>query len=148
MTPLCGDSEMEFPILTNLSVDTFNKVVAWMKHRAGKDEPKVETDPNTHELKWFELDDFETKFFEQLGVKELASVMNASFYLQIESLSLYACQSMAAVLKDKTVEELRQLLNIPEEDWLSEEQMAEIRTKNACEDAIGVGMGAKRCLIS
>uniref|UniRef100_A0A914HB22 SKP1 component dimerisation domain-containing protein n=1 Tax=Globodera rostochiensis TaxID=31243 RepID=A0A914HB22_GLORO len=124
------DSGTVFPIQETLSVGTFNKVVAWMKHRAGKDEPKVETDPNTHERKWFKLDDFETKFFE-MDVKELTSVMNASGFLQIESLSLYACQSMAAVMKDKPLEELRQLFVINAEDELSEERLAKIRTKNA-----------------
>uniref|UniRef100_A0A914H3A2 Skp1-related protein n=1 Tax=Globodera rostochiensis TaxID=31243 RepID=A0A914H3A2_GLORO len=117
--------------IPEVSVDTFKKVVEWMEQRAGKDEPKIETDPNTYERKWFKLDDFETKFFE-MDVAELANLLSACNYLQINSLFVYACQAMAALLKTKTsVEELRNFLGIDENDWLSEKRMAEIREKNA-----------------
>uniref|UniRef100_A0A183CBW1 Skp1-related protein n=1 Tax=Globodera pallida TaxID=36090 RepID=A0A183CBW1_GLOPA len=116
--------------IPEVSVDTFKKVVEWMEHRADKDEPKVEMDPTTHERKWFELDDFETKFF-KMDVVELAYLLSACNYLQINSLFVYACQAMAALLKTKTVEQLRNFLGIDEKDWLSEKRMAGIREKNA-----------------
>uniref|UniRef100_A0A914H3B2 SKP1 component dimerisation domain-containing protein n=1 Tax=Globodera rostochiensis TaxID=31243 RepID=A0A914H3B2_GLORO len=125
------DSGTEFHIQEKLSVDTFKKVVTWMEHRAGKDEPTVETDPNTHERKWFTLDDFETKFFEMDAKELINNILPACSFLQIESLYLYACQSMAAVIKDKPLEELRQLLVVGGQRVLSEEEMAKIRTKNA-----------------
>uniref|UniRef100_A0A914I1S6 Skp1-related protein n=1 Tax=Globodera rostochiensis TaxID=31243 RepID=A0A914I1S6_GLORO len=115
-----------FPMST-ISAPIFKKVGNWMENHVGKPQPVIEEDPNTHERKWFTLTDYEKEFF-NVDVEELAELLVAANFLNLQSLYIYGCQSMAALMKEKTPEEIRNLFGIP--DDLTEEEKAEIRRKN------------------
>ena len=93
----------------------------------GQPDPVIEQDPNTHERKWFTLTDYEKAFF-AVPVEELEELVMAANYLDIKSLYYLGCQSIAALIKGKSPDEIRALFGI--EDDLTEEEKAEIRKQN------------------
>jgi len=128
---IANDSEQlsngfSFPVKA-ISGPIFRKVVDWCREHVGVDEPVVEEDPITRERKWFDLTEFEKKFFD-VELEELAEFLVAGNFLDIKSLYLYGCQSMAALIKDKTPEQVREMFGL--EDDLTEEEKTEIRKKN------------------
>lgn len=105
----------------------FLKVVEWMKSHIGQSDPVVQEDPVTRERIWFTLADNEKQFF-QVTIEELAELLTAGNFLDLKSMYLYGCQTMAGIIKDKSPEEVRELLGL--EDDLTEEEKEEIRRKN------------------
>ncbi|KAL3089420.1 hypothetical protein niasHT_027790 [Heterodera trifolii] len=127
LLPEALPDEFVFPV-RSISVHTFKKMVQWMEHRDGKPEPIVERDPLTGTQKWQVFDEFDKNFF-KIEVAELTKLLNASHFLDFNSLRLYASQSVADLLQTKTADEIRELFGI--EDDLTEEQKEQIRQKNA-----------------
>uniref|UniRef100_A0A915CWC3 Uncharacterized protein n=1 Tax=Ditylenchus dipsaci TaxID=166011 RepID=A0A915CWC3_9BILA len=78
-----------------IKTPVFCKVVEWCRNHVGVPEPVVRVDPNTGERIWFDLTDYERNFFE-VPVDELAELLSAGNYLDLKSLYLFGCQSMAA----------------------------------------------------
>ncbi|KAI1702234.1 skp1 family, dimerization domain-containing protein [Ditylenchus destructor] len=121
-----ADDVFEFP-MPAVKQDIFKKVVDWTANHIGVPDPVVKEDPATRERTWFELNDYEKKFFD-VPVDVLADLLTAGNYLDIRSLYLYGCQSMAALIKNKSPEEIRELFGL--EDDLTEDEKAEIRKQN------------------
>ena len=115
-----------FPVKA-ISTRTFKKVVEWLEEHVGKPVPVIEEDAATKERKWFTLTEYEQSFFE-VNVEELAELLVAGNFLDIPSLYLYGCQSMASIIKDKNPEEIRAMFGL--EDDLTEEEKQEIKRKN------------------
>uniref|UniRef100_A0A915DRR1 Skp1-related protein n=1 Tax=Ditylenchus dipsaci TaxID=166011 RepID=A0A915DRR1_9BILA len=123
---LADGEPFEFPIPA-VKTEIFNKVVEWFKEHVGREEPVVKEDPATRERIWFDLTDYEKKFF-QVPVEEHVELLTAANYLDIKSMYLFGCQCMAALIKDKSPEEIRALFNL--EDDLTAEEKDEIRKQN------------------
>lgn len=87
----------------------------------------ITEDPTTRERKWFVLTDFQTQFFD-VDVAVLAEYLMAGNFLDLRSLYVYGCQSFAALLKEKTADEIREMLGL--EDDLTEEEKEEIEKEN------------------
>ncbi|KAH7714771.1 SKR-1 protein [Aphelenchoides avenae] len=94
----------------------------------GQPDPIIEHDPNTRKRKWFNLNEYEKKFF-NVSVAELEVLVMAASYLDIKPLYYYGWQSMAALIKAKSPDEVRALFGL--EDDLTEEEKNEIRKQNA-----------------
>ncbi|KAI1731291.1 skp1 family, dimerization domain-containing protein [Ditylenchus destructor] len=104
------------------------KIVDWCRQRIGVPEPVSRVDRRTGERIWFKLTDYEKKFFRELPNAELIEVLESAKYLQIESLYLYSCQTMAYRMKRMDCEEIRQTFGL--EDDLTLKEKAQIRRKN------------------
>ncbi|KAI1705461.1 skp1 family, dimerization domain-containing protein [Ditylenchus destructor] len=91
-----------------IKTDVFCKVVDWCRHHVGLAEPIVRVDEKGERI-WFALTEYEKQFFD-VPVDELAELLSAGNYLDIKSLYLYGCQSMAALMKGKSPQELREML--------------------------------------
>ncbi|KAL3121094.1 hypothetical protein niasHT_005354 [Heterodera trifolii] len=107
--------------------EVFIKVVDWMGHRNGKDDPVVRTDPRTNERIPLIYNDFERNFFD-IQPDMLMDLVQASNFLCVNSLYLYCTHSLASLVKGKTLEQIRTMLNV--ECDLNERQQEEIRAKN------------------
>lgn len=86
----------------------------------------VETDPKTRQRVWFALTDFEKDFL-NIPVKELEELVVAANYLDVKRLLLFGCQALAALIKDKSPEEIRAIFDL--EDDQTEDEKKEIRRK-------------------
>ncbi|KAI6224412.1 E3 ubiquitin ligase complex SCF subunit [Aphelenchoides fujianensis] len=117
---------IEFDV-SKVKSDVFLKVVDWCEQHEGRPVPTVEVDPHTRERRWFTFDEYEKEFF-KLPVEALEEVLMAANFLDIPSLYLCGCQAMAAVIKDKSPEEIRSLLGLP--DDLTDEEKDAIRKEN------------------
>ncbi|KAI6189018.1 Skp1-related protein [Aphelenchoides besseyi] len=120
------DSSSEFNV-SQVNGRVFERVLEWCRHREGKPEPAVEVDPHTRERRWFNFSEFERNFL-KVPIEELEELVTAANFLNIQSLYLFACQATAALLKNKSPEEIRSLLGLP--DDLTEEEKESIRREN------------------
>ncbi|KAI6215997.1 Skp1-related protein [Aphelenchoides besseyi] len=120
------DSSSEFNV-SQVNGRVFERVLEWCRHREGKPEPAIEVDPHTRERRWFNFSEFERNFL-KVPIEELEELVTAANFLDIQSLYLFACQATAALLKNKSPEEIRSLLGLP--DDLTEEEKESIRREN------------------
>ncbi|KAH7721989.1 SKR-1 protein [Aphelenchoides avenae] len=121
------DEDADFPQIypvKDVSAHVFRKVIDWCEKHKGQPDPIVHHDPITRERKWFKLTKYEKKFLD-VPVEELEEIIMAANTLDIKSLYLYGCQTMAAHIKGKSPEEIRELFGM--EDDLTEEEKREIR---------------------
>uniref|UniRef100_A0A915CZC0 Skp1-related protein n=1 Tax=Ditylenchus dipsaci TaxID=166011 RepID=A0A915CZC0_9BILA len=123
---LAAGDHFEFPIPAVTS-KVFEKVLQWCENHIGAPEPVIQEDPATRERIWFQLTDDEKAFF-NVPVEQLGELMAAANYLDMKSLYLFGCQTFAALLKDKTPEQIRELLEL--KDDMTEEEKDAIRKKN------------------
>jgi S-phase kinase-associated protein 1 len=118
-----SDFPQEFPV-KDVSAPVFRKIIDWCENHKGEPDPVVQRDQLTGERKWFTLTPYEKKFLD-VPVEELEDLIMAANALDIKSLYLYGCQTMAAHIKGKSPEEIRELFGM--EDDLTEEEKSEIR---------------------
>ena len=129
--------KFEFP-LENVAAATFEKMVEWMKEHENADEPGVavveqegpDADAHQHEHEKrarLNLTPYEKAFFD-VSVDELVILLQSSAFLNIKLMYRAACQSMCAIIRDKTVQELIVLFGL--ENDLTEEKKAESRELN------------------
>lgn len=85
-------------------------------------------DPLTYERKWFTLNDYEKEFF-NVSDEMLLEYIKTANYLDIKTMYLYGCQTLANLIKSKKEKEICDLLGLEED--LTEEQKKEIMKRNA-----------------
>ncbi|KAH7725788.1 Protein SKR-2 [Aphelenchoides avenae] len=121
-----GGFQGTFPV-PNVEARVFKKVIEWCVEHKGQADPILEHDPNTRERKWFTFSEFEKKFFD-VPVVELEELVMAANFLDIKSLYYYGCQSISALIKGKSPDEIRALFGL--KDDLTEEEKNEFRKEN------------------
>uniref|UniRef100_A0A915DF82 Skp1-related protein n=1 Tax=Ditylenchus dipsaci TaxID=166011 RepID=A0A915DF82_9BILA len=115
--------QVELPVISQSK--TF--LPDWCKDHVGVPEPVIQEDPATRERIWFELNDAEKTFY-NVPMEQIVELLLAANYLDIKSLYLYGCQTVAALMKNKSPEEVRELLQL--EDDMTEEEKDTIRKEN------------------
>uniref|UniRef100_A0A915D576 Skp1-related protein n=1 Tax=Ditylenchus dipsaci TaxID=166011 RepID=A0A915D576_9BILA len=123
---LAEGDQFEFPIPAVTS-KVFEKVLQWCKDHVGLPEPVIQEDPATRERIWFKLNDAEKTFY-NVPMEQIVELLLAANYLDIKSLYLYGCQTVAALMKNKSPEEVRELFQL--EDDMTEEEKDTIRKEN------------------
>ncbi|KAL3105522.1 hypothetical protein niasHT_026956 [Heterodera trifolii] len=114
-----------------IPAETFKKIVSWMEEHKSEPVPEFEQDPNTYERKWFTQNDFQKNFFD-CEFAEVAVFLNAANFLDLQSLFRHATQAVAARIKDRSPDDIREMLNLndKEDKPLTEEEKKAIREKN------------------
>lgn len=56
---------------------------------SGAPEPVIQEKPDTKERIWFDFNEWESKFFQELEVQEIIDLASAADYLQVAALYLY-----------------------------------------------------------
>uniref|UniRef100_A0A914NNT4 SKP1 component dimerisation domain-containing protein n=1 Tax=Meloidogyne incognita TaxID=6306 RepID=A0A914NNT4_MELIC len=110
-----------FP-LNEITEECIVKVVEWLRNHQGQGPIEIKYDHITGEIfqrKWFHLTDWEKNFFE-IDFEFLKEIYLASNFLDVKSLYYYCAQEAARCIMDKSAEEIRQMLNLP--DDLTEEE--------------------------
>ena len=115
--------------LGDVSTKTFEKVLAWMLEHENTDKKTFEivTDPGTHDRKWFDLTQFQKNFF-KVNMVEMSELLTAAHFLDIQSMYNIGTQSMAAIIRDRTPQELVELLGL--ENNMTEEEVEERNRRN------------------
>lgn len=88
-------------------------------------------DPHTKERKWLALSGFQRAFFNE-PIDILEGLLGAANFLDIPSLYIYSCQAIAGNLKGKSADQIREILQLP--DDLSEAEKEKIRNSYAWGD--------------
>ncbi|KAH7717361.1 SCF ubiquitin ligase [Aphelenchoides avenae] len=105
----------------------FKKVANWCLRHRGEPCPLIVKDPWRQEVKTFKFKDFELHYF-NVPVPELVDILKAANDLQIASLFHYGCQYLAALIRNKSPTDVRQILH--QRGDLSPDDYAEIRDQN------------------
>uniref|UniRef100_A0A915CPN4 Skp1-related protein n=1 Tax=Ditylenchus dipsaci TaxID=166011 RepID=A0A915CPN4_9BILA len=95
--------------VNEVSTPIFKKVLEWCEEHKDAIEPVVQYDPITAERTRLFLSDYEKNFFD-IPVDELGELLTAAAYLDLKSMYLFGCQSVANAIINKTHEEVRQFL--------------------------------------
>lgn len=92
-------------------------------------EPQLLHHYSTGERIPMELTPWEQEFFNSLSLEKLCHLVNACHYLEIPQLYHYTSQALASHLKNRSVEEMRQMFAI-ENSMHDEEGEERIRGQN------------------
>lgn len=111
-----------FP-LNEITEECIIKVADWMRMHQGMGPLEIKYDQITTERKWFPMTDWEKSFFE-IDFEFLKEIYLASNFLDLKSLYYYCAQECARCIMDKSAEEIREMLCLP--DDLTEEEKAQI----------------------
>uniref|UniRef100_A0A914KYP6 Skp1-related protein n=1 Tax=Meloidogyne incognita TaxID=6306 RepID=A0A914KYP6_MELIC len=101
-----------FP-LNEITEECFVKVVEWLRNHQGLGPIEIKYDHITGERKWFTLTEWEKNFFE-IDFEFLKEVYLASNFLDIKSLYYYCAQEAARCIMDKSAQEIRDMLGLPD----------------------------------
>ncbi|MGL5936421.1 MAG: SKP1 family protein [Cetobacterium sp.] len=105
---------------TGVSSEVFEKIIEFCTHH--KDDPIVEEDENKPRNSE-DLTDWD-RAFGKMPIKDLEEVLKAANYLEIKDLLTVCCKTYANYIKDKSVEEIREILGITNDFEPGEEEEA------------------------
>ena len=123
LLPLIGDNSQPDPIPTDVKSDILKKIVEYLTHYKGaelKNIPKPLPSSNLSDS----IDEWDINFINGIELDNLSDIIGGANYMGINSLMDLACAKIASLLKDKTVEEMRTMLNINCD--LSEEELKKL----------------------
>ncbi|KAI1694471.1 skp1 family, dimerization domain-containing protein [Ditylenchus destructor] len=120
---------VEFPV-QKINAATMDNVAEWCRNHVGAPEPVIQEKPDTKERIWFDFNEWESKFFQELEVQEIIDLASAADYLQVAALYLYCCQELARRMREVNLDpvKIREMFNL--EDDLTDEEKKEIQEKN------------------
>ncbi|KAI8909717.1 putative negative regulator sulfur controller-3 [Gorgonomyces haynaldii] len=120
-----GETDAPIP-LPNVSGSILKRVLEYCKHH--QNDPTEESEAfELQKQRPEEIEEWDAQFI-KMDNELLFEVILAANYLDIKGLLDLGCKTMALMLKGKTTEEIRQMLNI-ENDFTPEEEML-VRREN------------------
>jgi S-phase kinase-associated protein 1 len=120
--------------IPNVKSATLNKVVEFCEKHLEEPLPEIEKPLKTKKLSDV-VPEFYGTYIESLSVEDLYELILAANYLDIKDLLELSCAQVAALMRGKTIPEIRELFNI-ENDFTPEEE-AQIKEENRwAEEAI------------
>ena len=133
ITSMIDDAPDEPVPLPNVKKDILLKAVEFCEHHLEDPLPEIEKPLKTNKLADV-VPDFYGKFVE-IDVEVLYQLILAANYLDVKDLLELCCAQVAALMRGKTIEEIRELFHI-ENDFTPEEE-AQIKEENRwAEEAI------------
>ena len=120
--------------IPNVKEATLKKVVEFCEKHLEDPLPEIEKPLKTNKLSDV-VPEFYGNYIESLSVEDLYELILAANYLDIKDLLELSCAQVAALMRGKTIPEIRELFNI-ENDFTPEEE-AQIKEENRwAEEAI------------
>lgn len=117
-------------VIKNISRQTFERVIEWMKTHIGTSDPIIREDSFTHERIHFELTPEEKSFF-NIRPDQLAELLEAAKFLDLKFLYLYGCQQMfnwmIGMVDSGRGEQLRTMMQM---EPLTDEELKKVEEKN------------------
>ena len=120
---LVDNSKPDQTIPTDVKSDMLKKIVEYLTHYKGV-EPKSIPKPLPSSNLSDSIDEWEINFINGIELDNLYDLINGANYMSINSLVDLASAKIASLMKDKTVEEMRIMLNT--ECDLSEEELKKL----------------------
>ena len=120
---LIDNSKPDQTIPTDVKSDMLKKIVEYLTHYKGV-EPKSIPKPLPSSNLSDSIDEWEINFINGIELDNLYDLINGANYMSINSLVDLASAKIASLMKDKTVEEMRIMLNT--ECDLSEEELKKL----------------------
>ena len=120
---LVDNSKPDQTIPTDVKSDMLKKIVEYLTHYKGV-EPKNIPKPLPSSNLSDSIDEWEINFINGIELDNLYDLINGANYMGINSLVDLASAKIASLMKDKTVEEMRIMLNT--ECDLSEEELKKL----------------------
>ena len=120
----CIEDDEKFKKINLIEIDSkiLKLIVEFLEHYKDS-EPQLPPTPLTDSNIMQYLDEWSKKFFSKLNLEDIISLINASNYMDIESLIQICCGILASNMVDKPVDEIEKTFGI--EYDLTEEEMKE-----------------------
>ena len=120
----CIEDDENFKELNLIDIDSkFLKIIIEFLEHYKDSEPKLPPTPLKDSDLMENLDEWSILFFSKLNLEDIISLINASNYMDIESLIQICCGILASNMVDKPVDEIEKTFGI--EYDLTEEEMKE-----------------------
>ena len=120
----CIEDDENFKELNLIDIDSkFLKIIIEFLEHYKDSEPKLPPKPLKDSNVMQYLDEWSKKFFSKLNLEDIISLINASNYMDIESLIKICCGILASNMVDKPIDEIEKIFGI--EYDLTEEEMKE-----------------------
>ena len=120
----CIEDDENFKELNLIDIDSkFLKIIIEFLEHYKDSEPQLPQTPLKDSNVMQYLDEWSKKFFSKLNLEDIISLINASNYMDIESLIQICCGILASNMVDKPVDEIEKTFGI--EYDLTEEEMKE-----------------------
>lgn len=120
--------EGEIPI-PNIQLHILRKVLEFCEHYRSSSPREIRKPLTSKDLLENGADEWDVKFIEMEKMDELIDLVVAANFLDIEGLLNLGCAKIASMIKDRSVEDIRELFGI-ENDFTPEEE-ARIREENS-----------------
>ena len=121
----CIEDDENFKELNLIDIDSkFLKIIIEFLEHYKDSEPQLPQKPLKDSNVWQYLDEWSKKFFSKLNLEDIISLINASNYMEIESLMQICCAIIASNMIDHPVDEVQNVFGI--ENNLTEEEMEEL----------------------
>ena len=120
----CIEDDENFKELNLIEIDSkiLKLIIEFLEHYKDS-EPKLPQKPLKDSNVMQYLDEWSKKFFSKLNLEDIISLINASNYMEIESLIQICCAIIASNMIDHPVDEVQNVFGI--ENNLTEEEMKE-----------------------
>ena len=121
----CIEADENFKKMNLIEVDSkiLKLIIEFLEHYKDS-EPQLPQKPLKDSNVWQYLDEWSKKFFSKLNLEDIISLINASNYMDIESLIQICCAIIASNMIDHPVDEVQNVFGI--ENNLTEEEMEEL----------------------
>ncbi|XP_041451487.1 S-phase kinase-associated protein 1-like [Drosophila obscura] len=109
MLNFCSDDKSdEIIAIDNVRSNILDMVLTWIEHHLNDDMETLVKHTNFTIPEW-------DKTFLEIPKTDLADLIIACNFLNIQPLYLIACKTLAKMIDEKSVQEVREIINIPEE---------------------------------
>ena len=120
----CIEDDENFKKINLIEIDSkiLKLIIEFLEHYKDS-EPQLPPTPLTDSNVMQYLDEWSKKFFSKINLEDIISLINASNYMDIESLMKICCGILASNMVDKPIDEIEETFGI--EYDLTEEEMKE-----------------------
>ena len=120
----CIEDDENFKELNLIDIHSkFLKIIIEFLEHYKDSEPKLPQKPLKDSNVWQYLDEWSKKFFSKLNLEDIISLINASNYMEIESLMQICCAIIASNMIDEKIDEVQRTFAI--ENEFTEEELNE-----------------------
>ena len=120
----CIEDDENFKELNLIDIDSkFLKIIIEFLEHYKDSEPKLPQKPLKDSNVMQYLDEWSKKFFSKLNLEDIISLINASNYMEIESLMQICCAIIASNMIDEKIDEVQRTFAI--ENEFTEEELNE-----------------------
>merc|ERR1712098_923056 len=116
-----GDSDVDRIEIKKVQGDILELIVSYLKHHKGKVPQEIAKPIRSVKMEKIVEDEWDAKFINGLSKKTVFQIILGANYMDIKSLLHLGCAKIATLIKGKSPEEIKKILEDDEDDGSNED---------------------------